>query len=453
MQKIEQEDVLDISNPKKDYYADHLAEVNETQDVIANADIVNKEGILLCKKDMHITKKTASRLLQHKLTKPIENSIKLSNSIDNNFLRRKLILIHGEYPDLLTIQNQLNFASICRTLFTTTLLQPIVIQKLTVINEQIPEQINKAVFTAWFSVIIAIEMGLDKHDQQDAFLAGLLHDIGFIHLSPGLLKKKTALSAEEWRAIQSHVVIGNVMLEHYDAIPPNVALAVLEHHERCDGAGYPTNKNEDHLGVLGQIIGIADSIYAIRTQQFTKYNRNMFDLMPYLQMNANTYFYDVYKAVSTILKRTGLKMTLPNSSDIKSMANTTLLRSEALSHAINFMQTENVTGLANELPGNKGKALFKLSSQVIKSTSESGLVKDELHTWLRGLSHDPDVNAINELNEIDLMLNELHWQLNNAYRSCDASLQHKNVASSTLFNLRQVYNVVGLCLGDLEDLL
>jgi len=449
-QEIDQ-DLVDESTIGPDHYADHLAEVNETQDVISNTDIVNEQGILLCKKGMQITKKTAARLLQHKLTEPIENSIKLSNSIDNQFLYKKLIFIQEQYPDMQNIHTQLNFANICKDQFISTLLQPIVIQKLTVMNEQIGEQINKAVFTAWFSMLIAAEMGLSKQDQKDAFLAGLLHDIGFIHLSPELLNKKGSLSAEEWRAIQSHVVIGKLMLEKYDNIPLTVANAVLEHHERCDGAGYPTNRNEDNLSVLGQIVGIADSIYAIRTQQFTKHNRTMFDLMPYLQMNAHTYFYDVYKAVATIIKRTGLKMSVPNSADIKSMASKTLLRSQALSHAIEYMQSCNVTDLSSALPNNKGKALFKISQQVIKMTAQSGLVKSELHTWLGDLTRDPDINAVAELNEIDLMLNELHWQLNNAYRSCDSSLQQTNVSSETLFKLREIYNVVGLCLGDLED--
>ena len=49
------------------------------------------------------------------------------------------------------------------------------------------------------------------------------------------------------------------------------------------------------------------------------------------------------------------------------------------------------------------------------------------------------------------MLNELHWQLNSAYRSCDASLIQENVPASTLYTLRETYNIVGLCLGDLED--
>ncbi len=56
-----------------------------------------------------------------------------------------------------------------------------------------------------------------------------------------------------------------------------------------------------------------------------------------------------------------------------------------------------------------------------------------------------------ELNEIELMLNELHWQLNYAYNSCSESLQQTNAAAEVQFSLREAYNTVGLCLGDLED--
>jgi len=449
--KLEQQANNGITGDVEDCYAEHLAEVNEKQDVISSDDIFNDRGILLCKKGKQINKATAEKLLQHKLTLPIENSIKLSNSIDNNFLYNKLLSIHDLYPDLKTINNQLNFANISKDQFKSSLLHPIVIQKLTVMNEQIGAQIDKAVFSAWLSMLIAAEVGLDKHTQKDAFLAGLLHDIGFIHLSPQLLSKKAALSFDEWRAIQSHVVIGKVMLENYNEIPLPVAHAVLEHHERCDGSGYPTNKNDEHLGILGQIVGLVDSIYAIRTKQFSKHGRTLYDLLPYLQMNSHTYFYDVYKALSTMLKRTGLKMTIPGSNDVGHMADNLLLRSQALSRAIDTMHGNQVLELTSELPGNRGRALLKISEQVLKMSDQSGLVKEEMHSWLGQLAKKPDVTALPELNEIDLMLNELHWQLNNAYRSCSSSIQDSNVNSGTMFKIRETYNTVGLCLGDLED--
>jgi len=447
------EDLEDLDDFDKidDHYAEHLAELDESQDVLSSEDIVNDKGVLLCKKGMHINKKTAEKLIQHKLTKPIEDSILLSNSLNNNMLLSKLQEILNTYPDCRSIHDKLHFEAINKQAFLTTPLNSIIIQKLTVINEQMPEQIDKAVFCAWLSLLIAVEMSLDKDLQQEAFLAGLLHDVGFIHLSPEILNKRGALSPEEWRAIQSHVIIGKLMLEKYSDIPVRVTTAVLEHHERCDGSGYPVNKNDTTLGVLGQIVGVADSIYSIRLKQFEKHGRNMFDLLPYLQMNSKTYFYDVYKSLVSILKRSGLEVRLPKDKDVSDWSSHLLLRNQALNQAVNSLINNQVLELTHELSGNKGQSMYKVTQHVLTMTTESGLVREELHDWLEQLAKHPDAQAIPELNEIELMLNELHWQLNYAYNSCNESLQQTKASAEVQFSLREAYNTVGLCLGDLED--
>lgn len=434
-----------------DHYAEHLADLNESQDVVSSENIVNDQGVLLCKKGMKINKKTAERLIQHKLTKPIEDSVLLSNSIDSQFLLDKLQAFLKRYPDCGQINDKVGASRFNQDMFLKTPLHPLVIQKLTVINEQMPEEIEKAIFCAWMSLIIAAEMGLSSEEQQQAFLAGLLHDIGFIHLSPEILKKRGALTPEEWRAIQSHVVIGKVMLDKYQDIPSSVTAAVLEHHERCNGSGYPVNKNDTSLGKLGQIVGVADSIFSIRIKQFEKHNRNMCDLLPYLQMNSKTYFYDVYKAIVSILKRSELSMSLPHNKDVSTWASNLLLRDQALNQAINSLVDKNVLELTEKLTGNKGQSMYKVTMHVLSMTTESGLVKEELHDWLQQLVTSPDVSALAELNEIELMLNELHWQLNYAYNSCNDSLQKTKASAEIQYNLREAYNMVGLCLGDLED--
>jgi len=434
-----------------DHYAEHLAEVDETNEVISSDDIVNETGILLCKKGMRINKKTAERLIQHKLTRPIEESIKLSDSIDNIFLYNMLLSLLDKHADLKCIHDQLKFSDTCKAVFTLTKLPPIVIQKLTVMQVQMPEQIDKAVFCAWLSVLITMQMGYNKAILAEAYLAGLLHDIGFIHLSPDIFRRKGALSAEDWRAIQSHVVIGKLMLEKHSAIPQDVVTAVLEHHERCDGSGYPVSRNDSTLGTLGQVVGLADSVYSIRIQQFEKHGRNMSDLLPYLQLNAHTYFYDVYKTLNSILKQSGLKPALPDARDVSDWAGHLLVRGEALSVAVESLDKNNVLGLTNELPGNKGQSLYKVTHNVIKMMNQSGLVRDEMNQWLSQLKSKPDAEAIAELNEIELMMNEIHWQLNNACRTCNGYLDHATAPAKTMFSLRESYNNLILCLGDLED--
>ena len=435
----------------EDHYAEHLAEVNENQEVLSSEDIVNDNGVLLCKKGMRINRNTAERLIHHKLSKPLEESVQLSQSLSNPKLFTRLLGQLEKYPDLQQISEQLQFNKESKDIFLMTRMNPLITQKLTVISDRLPEQLDKAVVTAWLAYCLAREMGKNKEFQQAAFLAGMLHDIGFIHISPSILHKQEALNAEEWRAIQSHVVIGKIVLQKIRDIPAITSRAVLEHHERCDGSGYPTGKAEESLSVLGQIIGLTDSIYSIRINQLEKRGRNLYDLAPYLQMNAHTHFYDVYKAAHAILKKSGLKSTIDPGLDIPETVKSLVKRGQALRETVGVMEENNILDLLESIASPKGQALHKITRLVLKMTNQSGLLREELYTWLTGLDNKPDMKALQELHDMDLMLNELQWQLNSACRACNAYFDEIQAPSASDKVLQDIAKKMTQCLDQLRN--
>ena len=115
------------------------------------------------------------------------------------------------------------------------------------------------------------------------------------------------------------------------------------------------------------------------------------------------------------------------------------------------LHKSNILEMGDELTSNKVYSLYKVSTQVIKMSSESGLVGADMHQWLKQMASNPDDEALTELNEIELMLNELYWQLKNACRACDESLSKSEASKQTQFAIREAYTTVGLTLGDLED--
>ncbi len=82
------------------------------------------------------------------------------------------------------------------------------------------------------------EWDLPTEIQDQAYLCGLVHDIGKIGLPPGLLEKPGALTLEERRQMQEHSAIGERILAHVDEYS-EIATIVRHHHERIDGQGYP----------------------------------------------------------------------------------------------------------------------------------------------------------------------------------------------------------------------
>jgi HD-GYP domain-containing protein (c-di-GMP phosphodiesterase class II) len=154
--------------------------------------------------------------------------------------------------------------------------------------------------------LIASEYPLSDKEIHNAFIAGLFHDIGLLHIDPAVLFKKTELSADEWRAIQSHVVIGYLVFKGSDIANQEVARAILEHHECCDGTGYPKAKSAEQLLTLGQVLAQADSIQAVRINRFKDSGRSLRDALPILHMNSGTHFLSVYKTICLIILKSKL---------------------------------------------------------------------------------------------------------------------------------------------------
>ncbi len=86
---------------------------------------------------------------------------------------------------------------------------------------------------------IAVRMGLPLEEESSkAHLAGLVHDIGKIGLSAGVLEKPGALTLDERREMQRHSEIGERILRKVESYT-EIASIVRHHHERVDGGGYP----------------------------------------------------------------------------------------------------------------------------------------------------------------------------------------------------------------------
>lgn len=101
-------------------------------------------------------------------------------------------------------------------------------------------------------------MQLDEGDQQNAFVAALIHDIAHITLPDGLLNKSvTSLSHEELEKYRTHSSLGEQLLLSIDDAH-GVATLVRGHHERFDGAGYPDGLKGENIPVGARIIAVAD---------------------------------------------------------------------------------------------------------------------------------------------------------------------------------------------------
>ena len=113
---------------------------------------------------------------------------------------------------------------------------------------------------------IGAELGLEGEDLRLLRLAGTVHDIGKIAVPAELLNKPARLSATEFAIIQEHCEAGHRLLEPA-ALPERVADAVLHHHERLDGSGYPSGLVGEAIGDFARVVAVADVVEAMASHR------------------------------------------------------------------------------------------------------------------------------------------------------------------------------------------
>ena len=100
---------------------------------------------------------------------------------------------------------------------------------------------------------LARAAGLSDREQAIVHTAGLLHDIGKEALPDHVLKGRTTLSEEERRLLERHPAEGARLLLRVEGLG-EVATAVLAHHERIDGQGYPDGLSGDDIPIVARIL-------------------------------------------------------------------------------------------------------------------------------------------------------------------------------------------------------
>lgn len=111
------------------------------------------------------------------------------------------------------------------------------------------------------AVNLGMGLSLGEEDLDRLALAGALHDVGKVHLDPGILGKPGPLNEVERDLMQRHPELGFAMTRH--RLDPKVSEAILYHHERFDGRGYPFGLEGHAIPVLSRIVLVADAFDAM----------------------------------------------------------------------------------------------------------------------------------------------------------------------------------------------
>lgn len=391
-----------------------LLNVNSSNDILENIisasentsfhlieDVYDNYNNKLLGRGYRITPKIREKLLNRILKKPIETSIASDNSVTTSDLTKTALEIIIHNPILRNLQfdfeteaNELRYLN----------LEPLAALLLTVIRDTKPKNIKHLLFVTLIARAIGQEMQLDAYDMTNLSIASLLHDIGQLYAA---IPEGDKLSDEHWRKVMVHPIIGSsVVMEHMD-YPSEVSSAILEHHERCNGEGYPRRIDANKCSKIGQILILSEAIAGI-----LKPGREIQNALVAFKLSNSNYPTYPLNAFNRIVSKYIFQRIESNPNFTRDILNTTLdtLREIQLS-------------ISEFVKNTQDKKFVEISNNL-----KSRLIKLQQSLYASGITHYLDEEIWNESAnnqlirlELEVTTNEVAWQIKDMAR--DVSLR------------------------------
>jgi putative two-component system response regulator len=109
-------------------------------------------------------------------------------------------------------------------------------------------------------------VGMAEAEVEDLRFAGMLHDVGKLHVPDRLLLKRGRLTKSEWEQIKQHTEWGERILGSSEGFELARRIA-RSHHENFDGTGYPDRLKGEQIPLVARIVRIADVFDALRHER------------------------------------------------------------------------------------------------------------------------------------------------------------------------------------------
>ncbi len=113
-------------------------------------------------------------------------------------------------------------------------------------------------------VVFCFYVGFSMEETLNIGLGALYHDIGKTRISSKILKATRKLTDAEFEIMKSHTLKGYHLIEDSNLDNEGIRCAIMEHHEKLDGSGYPNHIVD--VSLYGQIVGIIDTYEALTNE-------------------------------------------------------------------------------------------------------------------------------------------------------------------------------------------
>lgn len=260
----------------------YLLKINDLEEnMILGEDLYNKYGNLISKRGKLLSKELIAEIktnvsekviyiekFKHK-QKILKNE-RNPEAINNNF-RRITNLIRYSFDNLCINPNSdelvNNLKIVVKDIKENIKLNIHVLTHLTEIDEVDDYLYRHSVNVSVISHFIGQWINLSEEDLDKLIMAGLLHDIGKLKIPDEILHKPSTLTNEEFEVVKQHSAFSYSYLEDIGFNDLHILDAVIHHHEKEDGMGYPMGLKGEDIPLFSKIIAIADIFDAMTSNR------------------------------------------------------------------------------------------------------------------------------------------------------------------------------------------
>jgi putative nucleotidyltransferase with HDIG domain len=130
------------------------------------------------------------------------------------------------------------------------------------VEQRLPNYIPHSSRVGAYAMALGAAMGMSDDDAEQLRVAAMLHDVGMLEVPESILNAPRSLTSDEQLLMRDHARHG-AELTRVANFGPLVQEAILSHHERVDGAGYPRGLRGDAIPLAARVLAVCDAYVAM----------------------------------------------------------------------------------------------------------------------------------------------------------------------------------------------
>ncbi len=135
--------------------------------------------------------------------------------------------------------------------------------------------LNSMVIGLWLWLESTEEANITRRGFDRMALSFFLHDLGMSKIPPFILQRNKRLTTDERSKVNTHPTVGFKIMQKIDLAFNELSHAIMEHHERLDGSGYPQGLKGSQINIVGRICAVADAFSSMIAERPYTGQKNM----------------------------------------------------------------------------------------------------------------------------------------------------------------------------------